>query len=337
MKENNIIEHPDLDDLFERYRQAPESHAFVPLADACRKLGRVDEAVEICSKGIALHPDYASGYVVMGKCLFDRGMLEAAEETFRKVLELDASNLVALKFLGLLEAETGRIESAKERFEQILILDPGNKEIRKKVQWIQEIEVEEIEAAGTTPATFEDTDLAPDDEQFEGPVIELTEEFETSDELATLTLADIFASQGYKEKAVDIYNEILRRQPDNEAVMQRIAELSGDEVTPEFREMTDEIPAAGESVDVNVSPNDSAAEPMGVDAPEGGSDSVLVGVSDADIGPADGPPPAEAAEPKSPPQKPEPAKEPEPHGKGRQISDDDSFDYFKRWLGHIGD
>ena len=100
MRETFDITNQDLDDLFEKYRRAPDSYVFVILADACRKIQRTEEALEICEAGVERHPGYASGYVVKGKCLYDLGRFDAARDAFKKVLEFDEHNLVALKFLG---------------------------------------------------------------------------------------------------------------------------------------------------------------------------------------------------------------------------------------------
>ena len=49
-----------------------------------------------------------------------------------------------------------------------------------------------------------------------------------SDELATTTLADIYAAQGYYDKAGRIYREVLRRQPDNAVIRKKLEELETD-------------------------------------------------------------------------------------------------------------
>lgn len=212
MKDNFLIDKPDLEKLFEKYRLAPDSLVFAPLADACRKLGRLEEAVEICGKGLKHHPDYTSGHVVLGKSLFDMGRKEEASEAFQRVLSLDPDNLVALRFMGLILTEKGELEAAAERFRHFLTLDPANEEIKAKLLGLEERE--------------EVIELAPlDDEGFEGEEISLGGEVETSDELASTTLADIFASQGYKDRAIKIYREVLSKQPDNEAVRKRLQAL----------------------------------------------------------------------------------------------------------------
>ncbi len=218
------IDHPDLEKLFERYTSSPESYVFAPLADACRKAGRLGEALEICSRGIAMHPDYASGHVIMGKCYYDMKEREKAEEAFRRVLSLDEDNLVALKFLGMISAERGDESAATNYFKHILALDPESAEIQRELQRLQEkrapaeatesLEEEEILELAEMP-----------DEDFEGKAIELGAGDETSDDLATMTLAEIYASQGYPDKARKIYREVLKKQPGNKVARQKLREL----------------------------------------------------------------------------------------------------------------
>jgi tetratricopeptide (TPR) repeat protein len=240
----------ELDELFERYRRAPTSYVFVPLADACRKMGRIDEALEICENGVRRHPEYPSGHVVRGKCLYDKGQRGAAREAFSQVLRLDEDNLVALKYLGNIEADEGNLGGAQRHFRRILTLDPDNKEIRTILGMVDEQErsadidedpqddilerVSEILRAG--PVTDE-AELSPEkpagDEALESrssPQEAALEaagtEPETSDELASVTLAEIFASQGYASKAEKIYREVLRRQPGNEDIRRRLSDLT---------------------------------------------------------------------------------------------------------------
>jgi tetratricopeptide (TPR) repeat protein len=247
----------NLDELFERYRLAPESHVFAPLADACRKMGRIDEALEICEAGIKRHPVYPSGYVVKGKCSYDRGDQRSARESFERVLLLDENNLVALKFLGMIEADEGHLVAARRHLQRILSLDPDNKEIKTILRMVEEQEKaaeQPSEAADTMDAVDEILDVkgvgSDPDEVLEdestpvlsieselsektdeisppAPEVEAAEELETSDELASLTLADIFAAQGYTSKAEKIYREVLRKQPANETVRARLQEIAG--------------------------------------------------------------------------------------------------------------
>ena len=237
----------ELEALFRKYESAPDSFVFAPLADAYRKAGMLDEAVEICRKGVRRHPGYPSGHVVQGKCYFDIGDLDLAAEAFNNVLELDSNNLVALKFLGMIEAGYGDLRKAGEYFKHILVLDPENRQIRSMLEDVRAVDLYRGGGAGeTTVEPVADTDDRPDagdvtlsddrggddswkderdDDSFEGSTIQLGEDDGMSDELATTTLADIYAAQGYYDKAERIYREVLRRQPDNAVIRKKLEEL----------------------------------------------------------------------------------------------------------------
>ena len=320
----------NLDELFEKYRQAPDSFVFVPLADACRKTGQVEEALEICEKGVSRHPGYASGHVVKGKCLFDMGDRDGARRVFQHVLTLDENNLVALKFLGTIEADQGNLDIAQKHLQQILALDPDNKEIRQILRLVEEQEQMQL---GTDDDVDDfDSEMDEVDEILDtgapessgtNPVVEATvarDELETSDELASITLADIFASQGYAEKAKKIYREVLRKQPESDLVRRKLAALSGEPV------------------------DDPVA--VAIDVPVDNSE-----VPSLDIEPGADTPSEPARKPAAKPDKPyskkskrarrraqkksvSPPTHP-PNDARPEIDEDDSRNHFQRWLNRV--
>ena len=262
MSERFQTDNRELDDLFERYRAAPKGHVFAPLADACRKAGMLDEALEICARGVGEHPRYASGYVVQGKCLYDAGRIGDAQAAFDRVLDLDPKNLVALKYLGIIHAERGDSARAREFFEHILVLDPDDREIRSRMEDVSHHRPQAstkvlmpMASPHITPpaareepysaAVEEEPVMLPDveDEDFSGEPITLRDESVTSDEIATITLADIYASQGYTTRALRIYREVVKRQPGNTTLIAKIEKL----------EQLENKPAAPPVVDSNVS------------------------------------------------------------------------------------
>lgn len=307
--------HQDLDDLFERYRAAPRSHVFAPVADACRKAGMLEEALEICARGVGEHPRYASGYVVQGKCLYDAGRSNDAQAAFDRVLVLDPNNLVALKYLGILHAERGDNASAREYFEHILALDPDDREIRSRIEDVVvareraprasvRAEAEPAPVLDVTvdsPADLDDEliEVLPDleDEAFEGEPITLRDETVTSDEIATMTLADIYASQGYTSRALKIYREVQKRQPANTTLASKIQSLEK-EASAALEAARSAVPAEPVAVEAPTVSTPTAPETSGVRAPA--------------PAPAHRPAPAPSA--------------------GLAIDQSQSYEQFKRWL-----
>lgn len=234
MADDYLTNNPELEALFQRYESAPDSHVFAPLADTYRKAGLLEEATAICDQGVKKHPEYPSGYVVQGKCYFDLEQLGKSEQAFRKVLELDQENLVALKFIGLIHAKRGEDAEAMEHFKHVLALDPDDREIKDKLEDLEEEPAEILEAV---------------DDEFEGEPISLGSGGGTSDELATVTLADIYAEQGYIGKAEKIYREILENEPDNENIRSKLEELHSGRSSSKIGDWLDDKESKDDSTD----------------------------------------------------------------------------------------
>ncbi len=193
----------ELQNLIERYKRSHDSRLFAPLADAYRKNGDVDAAIEILERGIEKFPDYASAHVILGKCYYDKGATERAKSEFMRVLGLDAENMVALKFMGDILLAEDRKTQAAEYFRKILAIDPTNDEVAKALKAMEEaLPAKEIDLA--------DRGATRD---------------ERPRELATMTLAGIYAAQGYYTKALRIYGEVLEREPENREAKEMVDKL----------------------------------------------------------------------------------------------------------------
>ena len=116
----------EIDKLEARFRDNPKGRNFAPLADAYRKAGLIDNAVNLCQNGLKLHPDYVSAYIVYARCLVDKKDDAGALGVFRKVLELDGENIIALRGLAELAERNGKYEEEVEWLGRLLNADPMN-------------------------------------------------------------------------------------------------------------------------------------------------------------------------------------------------------------------
>ena len=116
----------EIDKLEARYRDNPKGRNFAPLADAYRKAGLIDNAVELCQNGLKLHPDYVSAYIVYARCLVDKKDDAGAQGVFKQVLDLDRENIIALRGLAELAERTGKYDEAVEWLSRLLNADPMN-------------------------------------------------------------------------------------------------------------------------------------------------------------------------------------------------------------------
>jgi tetratricopeptide (TPR) repeat protein len=109
----------EIEKLEKRWAENPKGRNFAPLADAYRKAGELDKALE-------LHPDYVSAHIVFGRCLIDQKNDSGASDVFRKVLVLDPENVLALKILADIAERGNRYDEAAEWLGRLLSADPMN-------------------------------------------------------------------------------------------------------------------------------------------------------------------------------------------------------------------
>ncbi len=116
----------EIEKLERRYAENPKGRNFAPLADAYRKAGQLDQAIELCKSGIERHPDYVSAHIVFGRCLIDMKDDPGAEAVFRKVLSLDPENVIAFKVLADVSDRGARYDETVQWLTRLLTADPMN-------------------------------------------------------------------------------------------------------------------------------------------------------------------------------------------------------------------
>ena len=116
----------EIDKLERRWLENPKGRNFAPLADAYRKAGEIDRAIDLCKSGLELHPDYVSAHIVYGRCLIDKKDDPGATEAFQKILQLDPENILALRILSEIAERTWQYEAGTEWLGRLIAADPMN-------------------------------------------------------------------------------------------------------------------------------------------------------------------------------------------------------------------
>jgi len=137
-------------------QQNPNSLTFGRVADALLKLGRVDEAIQLCEDGLRKHPSYVTGHMVLGKCYLKKKLFDQAEKEFKRVLLFDPRYLAAHKYYGDLMREIGWDNTCEMSYRKILQIDPLDKGVRAVIEELaQKAKMEKIEPAPIRRAAVE--------------------------------------------------------------------------------------------------------------------------------------------------------------------------------------
>lgn len=143
----------------EQYRHQPESLVFARLADAYRKAGQPEKALAVLEEGLLRHPDYPSGHIVKARALRDMGKVDETLESFRRVLELDGANLVAIRELAGLADERGDTGEARHWYERLGQIDPADLEVRQR---LRELDAAAVETVGVESVGAETVEREPE-------------------------------------------------------------------------------------------------------------------------------------------------------------------------------
>lgn len=120
----------EIEKLEQRFNEKPEQW-FAALADAYRKAGDLDRALEIVEQWIDQRPNYTSGLIVLGRVRVDRKEDEEAAKAFEKVLSIDGENIIAVKSLSEICQRAGDEAGVRRWLGRLLEIDPLNEEAQE--------------------------------------------------------------------------------------------------------------------------------------------------------------------------------------------------------------
>ena len=195
----------------------PGSPFFARVASAYLKQGKTMQALELCVQGLKMFPNYATGHLVLGQCYEALGRTIEAMLEYRRALKALPDNMMLQKLMRDIE------EREKEAFKAF-----AEERARKLAERKDSLSVEEY--LSEEPTEKESTvefllkrlqvarRAAPGSEQ--GPSATATTT------IVTPTLAEIYASQGEYEAAIDAYRKLAVQRPQEiERYEKRIAQL----------------------------------------------------------------------------------------------------------------
>ncbi|MFZ9595035.1 MAG: tetratricopeptide repeat protein [Bdellovibrionia bacterium] len=130
-------DHPLIYRYLKKYQEDPRSRVFAPLAEAYRKAGLVDEAIEIAREGLQIHPHFTGGRVALARALFDQKQYQQVIDELSSLILDHPDNLVAQKLVAESQLILGNLPAALEAYKMLLYFVPQDEETAKLVQEIE--------------------------------------------------------------------------------------------------------------------------------------------------------------------------------------------------------
>ncbi len=184
-----------------RLEKDPASPAFFPLAHLLLAKERDARAEGLLRQGLETFPAYAAARVLLGKILHSKGLFEDAVIVLEAAAGLSPWNIEAQRLLADSYLNSGDEAGAQRARAIVGMFDPLSEEGRA--------------AFGVAPAPAAPAAKA-DRGKEETPAGE-------AEAVPTLSLAELYTSQGHLDKAAGVYRRLLEEDPGNDDLGEKLS------------------------------------------------------------------------------------------------------------------
>jgi tetratricopeptide (TPR) repeat protein len=188
----------------------PHSGLVARLAEEYLNAGRTAEAIRLCGFGLSRYPSYATAHLVAARCFAAQGDYDAAQKHLDRCLEEAPKNAATLR-LGE-EWKKAAETLAPPRLVEVVV-PPVQDDASAQVQTAPTVPESTLDELAVRLQTAErivpETNTGATAEAVE------TEKQATHEDvgIASVTLAEIYASQGAFEAAIAVYRQLQKQKP----------------------------------------------------------------------------------------------------------------------------
>jgi tetratricopeptide (TPR) repeat protein len=142
--------------------------------------------------GIEAFPSYGTAYQILGDLHLKRGSNISATFAYFEALKLDPDNALTLLKLGDVFRSEGQLQEAMKYYRSAYELDPESRALTGRLG-----------------------------------IIDRQDGSDSTEPFMTETAADLYLQQGHQEKAKAIYAHLLRHDPDNDRLLEKLQHCGG--------------------------------------------------------------------------------------------------------------
>ncbi len=228
----NDIKINDIKDMEKYFSNNLKSPLFPILADLYYEKGDYIRAQKVCQIGIKYNPESTVGYYILAKISLIKEELKKAEELLLKSISFDDLNLNSMNLLLSVQIELNRNKTIiKKNVDKIVELDQKNIECKK---WLEDNYKKEFKSKTQKKIINEKNKVI--NKKTKNSITEIREKvvkkvekrvikkenIKVNDALASMTLFNIYKSQGYYEEALKVLNILKAKDTKNKKIQQEI-------------------------------------------------------------------------------------------------------------------
>jgi tetratricopeptide (TPR) repeat protein len=216
--------------------RGPSSETLCLVLAELKRAGHTRKVIQQCVRALQHHPEDLSLRLILAEAYFEEGLLSQAEAE----LETAAFQMDRYASTYLLQAEIYRNQRRyDEALRSLKIYLAHRPQDEKALDLLKDLGTPQAAPPAETPPVQEEILEPAVVEAPEPPVLKPVEppaleeeekpEFEPEEEalpeIATPTLAEVYANQGEIQEALSIYEKVVAQNPEDQASIKRIQEL----------------------------------------------------------------------------------------------------------------